>query len=186
MSTLLDIIGAFIAGSVLLLALIGTNANLIESNYRSNLMLVTEQNVVDISRMIEQDIRKIGFGVDSLITSITMADSDRISFITDIDNNGMVDSVLYYTGDVSELDYTDNPDDRVLYRVINGQTPLAISAGITKLHFSYYDSTGSETSVLKNIRNIGIELEVESIVPLRNDYIKTYIRKKIVPRNLLE
>ena len=39
--------------------------------------------------------------------------------MTDLDNDGIVDTLHYYLGDTSELSGTPNENDRLLYRVVN-------------------------------------------------------------------
>jgi len=186
MNSMLDIIGAFLAGSLLLISLIGTNTHLVESTYKNSLMITAQENAGEISKLVEYDLRKIGYGNDSLKVYITTADSNRITFISDHDNNGTRDSISYFTGDTTEVTETPNPHDRRLYRVVNTKSPQIISVGLTRLHFSYYDSTGNVTSIRKNIKSVSFELEMESTIPFQNTFFGAYIKKDIVAKNLLK
>ncbi len=68
------------------------------------------------------------------------ADSNSIRFITDVDSDGNVDSISYYTGPISELASTPNPRDRFLYRVVNTETPVGTNLGVTAFNLVYYDA----------------------------------------------
>jgi hypothetical protein len=69
-------------------------------------------------------------------------------------------------------------------RVVNSDTLDGPSLGLTKLKFSYYNSSRSPTNNFSEIRYIKAELWVESIFPVDGDYLFTYWEMTINPRNL--
>jgi len=182
MNILLDIMGSTIIGGLIALMLI--NFNLFQSNTRfaSNSELQLQQNAKTLAEIINHDLRKIGYDYDS--TSIVQADSERVSFLSDIDRNGSTDVVSYFLGDTSEVTETTNPKDRILYRVVNSDTIKGPSLGLTKTKFSYLDEFYTETTTLSDIEYVRAELWIESIEPVGEEYLFTYWEMTINPRNL--
>lgn len=182
MNTILDLLGSTIIGGLIVSMLI--NFNIFQSNtrYLSDSELQLQQNAKTLAEILNHDLRKIGHGYDS--TAIATADSDRISFYSDIDKNGSVDLVTYMVSDTSEASATTNPDDVVLYRIVNTDTIKGPSLGLTKIRFSYLNGLGTATTNFANIKYVHAELWIESIEPVENNYIFTYWEMTINPRNL--
>ncbi len=182
MSYILDILGSTIIGGMIMLMLI--NFNIFQSNTRfsSDSELQMQQNAKTLAEIVNYDLRKIGFEYDGM--PFVSADSQSISFYSDIDRDSSIDLVTYLLGDKSEASATKNPNDRILKRVINSDTLSGPSLGLTKIKFSYLDQIGSPTAVLSNIRYVKAELWVESIEPVNGNYIFTYWEMTINPRSL--
>ena len=113
--------------------------------------------------------------------AITQADSNRISFLTDIPTtanpygDGVLDTMHYYLGSLSELSTTPNPYDRLLYRVVNSQTPAGANLGITQFKLTYFDSNGDKITAMPvsppfGIAAIQIDISVENTAAYGNDY----------------
>ena len=152
------------------------------TKFASDSELQMQQNSKTLAEIIDHDFRKIGYDYDS--TAFVQADSERISFYSDINRNGSIDFVSYFLGDTSEVTGTTNPKDRILYRVVNSDTISGPSLGLTKAKFSYLDDASTETSTLSDIKYVRAELWVESIEPVGEEYIFTYWEMTINPRNL--
>jgi hypothetical protein len=182
MSILLDIFGSTIIGGLIVLMLL--NFNIFQSNTRfaSDSELQLQQNAKTLAEIINYDLRKIGYDYSN--TAFIEADSERISFYSDIDRNGSTDIVSYFLGDTSEVTETTNPKDRILYRVVNSDTIKGPSLGLTKAKFSYLDEVYSETATLTDIKYVRAELWIESIEPVGEEYLFTYWEMTINPRNL--
>ena len=182
MNILLDIFASTIIGGLIALMLL--NFNIFQSNTRfaSNSELQLQQNAKTLAEIINHDLRKIGYDYDS--TSIVQADSERVSFLSDIDRNGSTDVVSYFLGDTSEVTETTNPKDRILYRVVNSDTIKGPSLGLTKAKFSYLNEFYTETTTLSDIEYVRAELWIESIEPVGEEYLFTYWEMTINPRNL--
>lgn len=189
MASWLDIIGSFIIGAVIILLL--ANINLfISSSAADNLATnIAQLNLKTTGEIIENDFYKLGYRVGS--DAIAEADSDRIKFYGDLNNDTKIDTVYYYLGPTSEMSSSKNPDDRILYRVINNATPTKANV-VTKFFITYYDSTGSvqnygslNSKVQRNkIRIIKIYLKVESQEPVEGAYQAAEWLRKITPKNL--
>ncbi|MEJ2506729.1 MAG: hypothetical protein P8Y81_10770 [Ignavibacteriaceae bacterium] len=182
MNILLDLLGSTIIGGLLISMLI--NFNIFQSNtsFASDSELQLQQNAKTLAEILNYDLRKIGYGYDS--TAVTVADSEKITFYSDIDKNGAVDQITYTISDTSDAYFTTNPEDVILYRIVNNDTSKGPSLGLTKLKFSYLDGMGAETSTLSDIKYIHAELWIKSIEPVQDEYIFTYWEMTINPRNL--
>ncbi len=182
MSIVLDLLGSTIIGGIIVLMLM--NFNVFQSNtaISSDSELQMQQNAKTLAEIINHDFRKIGFNYDG--TAFTQADSERISFYSDIDRNGSIDSVTFFLGNVSEVASTTNPYDRILYRTVNTDTIKGPSLGLTKAKFSYFDEVGTATNTLADIAYVKAELWIESIEPVDGEYLFTYWEMTINPRNL--
>ena len=150
-SVILDILGSTLIGGMLLLILFRVNDSAIENNYMYGGELVVQQNLVAVVELLEFDFRKIGFCEDweklaDPLKYIISADSNSIKFRTDLDADGDVDSLWYYSGPASELTETPNPRDKYLYRVENDDTPIGTNLGITHFELVYYDALGAKLS----------------------------------------
>ena len=182
MNIVLDILGSTIIAGLLTLMLL--NFNIFQSNTRfaSDSELQMQQNAKTIAEIINSDLRKIGFEYNN--TAFVEADSEKISFFSDIDRNGSVDVVTYFLGDSSEVTGTTNPKDRILYRVVNADTLKGPSLGLTKAKFSYLDQFYTETTTLPDVKYVKAELWIESNEPVGDEYLFTYWEMTINPRNL--
>ena len=182
MGMLLDLMGSTIIGGLLTIMLL--NFSLFQSNtsFSSDSELQMQQNAKTLAEILNYDLRKIGYQYDN--TAFIEADSERISFYSDIDRNGSVDIVTYMLSDTSEASATTNPSDVVLYRIINSDTSKGPSLGLVKLKFSYLTGNGSETTTLSEIQYVKAELWIETIESVNGEYPFTYWEITTNPRNL--
>jgi len=181
-STYWDIMGSMFVGSLLMLTLLLFNNNLSNERIISNLWTITQKNATTLSDVIEYDLKKIGYNVTMKENSIIYADSNEISFLSDIDNNGNVDSIRYYVNNASG---TSNPNDKLFYRIVNGLQTSGSALGLTYFKINYYDSTGAVTNILNKIKEIEVTFEVENTINKDNNYSKVFIKKKVKPKNII-
>jgi hypothetical protein len=185
MAVLLDIVGSFVIGSLLLLNVLRLNADITGQASLAMLDQAAQNSAIGIAQIMEEDLRKIGFGVAT--TAITQADSAEIRFLADWDGDGATETYRYYMGDLSEASGTPNPNDRFLHRVFNGSSDLQVGSGVTSLQLSYFDSNGNELSspvTLANIRQIRVDFTVESDFAFDSTYAKMFMELRVRPKNL--
>jgi hypothetical protein len=178
-STIFDIITSTVIGGMLLLMALRLNAQAIETNaiYQDNLNL--QQGLVALVDIVEYDFRKIGYCKDFTKINppniaIVSADSNSIKFLTDIPANpndtgdGIVDTIYYYLGTTATN--PNNPRERLLYRVVNGQGAMGWSLGVTRFALRYFDALGDTIpfplSDPKLIYTLEVNLSLESPAPL--------------------
>ena len=200
-STLLDILGSTIVGGLLLLILFRMSTASNANTYKNGGELIVQQDLAEVVKLIEYDFRKIGYCknynmIPDPSKSITSANDTSITFLTDVANpptypngDGIVDTMHYYLGSTSELSETPNPADRLLYRVINHDTPAGSNLGITMFHLTYFGTLGNHitTPVAQpgEIATIRIDLEVQNAVAYDEQYSSVFWRQiRMVARNL--
>ena len=202
-STLIDILGSTLIGGMLLLILLRLNDSGVQNTYMYGGELIVQQNLVDAVKLLEYDFRKIGFCADwkklpDPLKYIVSADSNKIKFLTDIDSDGNVDTMTYFTGPTSELLNTPNPRDRLLYRVVNGATPRGSNLGVTEFNLVYYDNFGNilpcPVASPSLIQKMQINIRVEDVYGYDTDnvnksnsemYANAFWRQiRLVARNL--
>lgn len=164
-SVILDILGSMIIGGILLLTLFRMNDNATKNTYNFSGELGVQQNLVTSVEVLEYDFRKIGYCEDPAKLprpeedAILYADTSDIKFLTDLlvtpygstnpAGDGILDTMEYRLGPTSELSGTPNPNDRLLYRIVNNETPRSVNLGITKFRVRYFrdslTATGSTT-----------------------------------------
>ena len=166
-SVILDILGSMIIGGILLLTLFQMNDNATKNTYNFSGELIVQQNLVTTVEVLEYDFRKIGYCEDPSQLpfperdAVLFADTSKIRFLTDVmespyddpHGDGTLDVIEYYLGPTSELLGTPNPNDRMLYRVVNGGTPRSVNLGITRFRIRYFrdSSTASGSTTLAEI-----------------------------------
>ena len=107
-STIIDLIGSsVIFGWLFLITLTAKQAN--NEDLQTNQgELLCQQNLVELTKLLEYDFRKIGYckepdRLPNPTLAILLADSTKIKFLTDLDidgtgPDGIVDSLYYYLG----------------------------------------------------------------------------------------
>lgn len=194
-NTLLDIVGSVIVGGLILLILFRLNSSATSNLYNENSELTVQQAMVSQVQVIESDFRKIGYckiwtKIPDPTKAILLADSTKIKFLTDVGNDGNVDSLYYYFGPASELTSTPNPNDRLLYRVVNTETAKSSNIGITNFKLTYYDALDKKITPLPvaqtgQIHKIQIDIQVENSESVDSVYTTAFWRQvKLAARNL--
>jgi len=182
MNILLDLVGSTIIGALIVSMLL--NFNVFQSNamFSSDSELQLQQNAKTLAEILNHDFRKIGYRYDN--TAFVEADSERISFYSDVDRDGNIELVTYMLGDTTEVPGTTNLRDRILYRIVDNDTIKGPSLGLTKAKFSYLNGSGVATTTLSEIQYVKAELWIETINPVNGGYPFTYWELTINPRNL--
>lgn len=159
----------------------------VENNYNFSGEKIVQQNLTEVVRLLEYDFRKIGYCKDwskipDPTKAILYADSNGIRFLTDIVTtadpvgDGVPDEIYYYVDPNDTLtSQTPNPNDVILYRVVNNETPKGANLGITKFKLTYYDALGNKITNFPSapplgIATIQIDIAVENPYAYGNDY----------------
>lgn len=193
-ASLFDIVGSTIIGGVLLLTLFRMNHTATQNTYNFSGELIVQENLVTTVEVLEYDLRKIGycenpFNIPNPARAILYGDSSRIKYLTDIDFDGNVDTVEYYLGPASELSGTPNPNDKMLYRLING-VPSAVNLGVTAFKIKYYGALGNELPLPRNtvptgIMSMEVNVSVENTAAYNEEYRFAFWRQmRLSSRNL--
>lgn len=193
-STILDILGSIVIGGIIMSIVFRLSDAAAEKTYNNSGELSLQQNLSTVAQIIEHDFRRIGYCADwnklpDPTKAILFADTSAIRFLTDIESDGELDSIYIYLGPASELSATENPRDRILYRVINSETPVQSNLGVTQFYMVYYDALGDTIYLpISNngeIASVEINLTVENVAAYDENYSKAYWRQiRMIARNL--
>lgn len=193
-TTILDVIGSMIIGGFLMLILYRTNSAAVENTYNNGSDLTVQENLAAIVEVLENDFRKIGYCSDwtkipDPTKAIIYADSTSIKFLTDINNTGNVDTLYYYLGPTSDLAGTPNPNDRCLYRIVDGVKTSSANLGITEFSLLYFGALGDTLSlpitVPGEIASMQITIRVENSEAYNYQYVDAFWRQiRLAARNL--
>lgn len=198
MNTLIDIIIANILGGVLVLLGLNYLDNTTKHFVTHGDDLIVQQNLTSITNTLEYDLRKMGFNLPEDELVVLIADSTHLQYRGDQNRDGSIDTISYYLGPVSELNNTKNPDDRFIYRKINGLPIKGFIVGVvTEFKFEYLSQDGLfvDTSIpqnLKLVKMIRITLKVENSaaysskkVADKSEYTSAFWQQtRLVSRNL--
>jgi len=193
-STILDILGSMIIGSILLSITLRLNDSATGKTYNNSAELSLQENMATVAQIIETDFRKIGYCADwnkfpDPSKAVLYADESSIKYLTDIDSDTNMDSIRYYLGPTSELLSSPNPRDRMLYRVVNNETPKSANLGVTQFRLVYFDALGDTIpppiTTPGLITSVEINLAVESVAAYDTAYSSAFWRQiRLVARNL--
>ena len=184
MSTMIDLVGSFIIGGLLMIMILNVNANFNQLSTEDQLELIVQENLVELVAEIQFDFRKIGYGVSNSWLSIINADTSSITFWADLDNDGNLELVSYQLGPTSDVSGTVNPRDRILYRSVNGQQ-IGGSLGVVDFQLTLYDISGAQTADLTTVKSMDYYLLLESPFPMDTVYARSAWNGTIRPKNLL-
>ncbi|HEY6191643.1 MAG TPA: hypothetical protein VI215_04865 [Bacteroidota bacterium] len=195
MQTLYDIVISVALGGLLLSMLVMFNGNLVEGGTAQSLKIMTQTNFTEVTKDLEFSLRKMGYRVPAANDSaIVIADSNKIKFKGDFDNNGTVDTLTYYLNPAASGNQ--NTNTHVLNMTLNAGAVQKINIGITKFRLTYYDAaetpyTTYPVSTPSKISSIKVSMNLESKVPYKlksESYVKlnpgVYWERTFKPKNL--
>lgn len=194
MSILLDIFGSVVIAGMLFMLIIKLNLFSSQTSYASDSELKLIQNTKTLAEIIDYDFRKVGYRVTG--NAIEIAEEKKFKFKADIDFDNNANTIEYTVSTSEKVKGTENPNDIILYRIVDGDSSGGPSLGLINIKFSYLDSTltlisspVSSTNLTK-IRYIKTEMWLEGTEKINDafsdnsSYSKTYWEFTINPRNL--
>jgi hypothetical protein len=188
---MMALIGSILIGGLILVSFQQFSQDFSHEMYRDTLDNVAYGNLDNLKQIIEYDFSRIGLGAnDPQIEVLTNADTTDCTFRLDSDGNGTLETMRYYLSatTAAAAAATENPHDKALYRVINGGTPRALSAGLTDFKIQYFDSGGNETTDVAEIRTLVVSLTLESNYASftdDNEYPKLVWQERFTPPSLV-
>lgn len=184
MNVLWDISLSFIIGTMLILSVVQSNAELSDMYYLHIMHLSTQERAVIVKEILDQDIKRIGLGVTDSTAHLVVIDSATFRFNGDIDMDGIVENVIWYSASDTASDLTENPADIALFRTIDSGTPEKYNIGLLNLRFSYFNDNGSQVSVSDSVKQVGYRFYLESTEGYMGNFSGTYMEGRIRPMNL--
>jgi hypothetical protein len=203
----LGIITSYIVAGMILLSMLMMNLRVSASSSELTITQITREHVTNIAEMLNDDIPNIGYNIDSKWDpAFAFADSNKIQFYRNIYDDPTRDPELVtweFTGE--EVTGTGNPNDYVLKQTIKDaatgvETTTEIRSGVTHFRIRYYfehgkdrdsyETTPISASNYENIKQIFVELEVQSTeavsysTSLDGRYIRSVWEKRFSPQNI--
>ncbi len=186
MGSWLALISSAIIGGMVLLQLSRFNNDVQRDSYLNMMEDVAYNNLEEVLSIVEYDFARIGQNInDPSETVVLFADSTDFQYQLDSNGDGVFETMRYYLSDTTALAYTDNPRDRILYRVVNGGAPEKISSGLTEFEMTYYNEAGAETTNMSIMKSFGVRIVVESEVVYDGDYSKVAWQTRVTPTALV-
>jgi len=156
---MLDVMGALMIRAIILVIMMTVTVSLNDALYYKVASRSVQSELKQIADIMGNDFRKIGY--HTIAAPISVADSSRITFRSDITNTDSLYTVSYFLSDTTSLGSTPNPEDRLLYRTLNTVDTLVVGAGITQFSLKYYDAVGNATADTSLVYSVGVQLVLE-------------------------
>jgi len=160
MGIMFDIIGSILVRTAIVLIVLRMNVSLNTMVSETVAHSTIQQELSILRDVMSADFEYAGLNV-APTTAFREATSVKIKFDGDLNNDGIPETIYYYYGLASELSNTPNPNDKKLYRQIGSETPLNIANGVTKCIFTYYNTSGIQTSTKSEIKSFSINVVME-------------------------
>ena len=183
MGVILDLVASMVVRGAIVYIVLTMNISLNELLYEKTQYAIVKQNTATIGDVLRVDFRYIGYGVTTG-NALLLADTSEVRFCGDMDNNGVVDTMHFYIGPVTEMAGTLNPADRIIYRRTNSGTALDFGHGVTQFFLTYYNETGAVTSTLSEIRTLKVRLVVQGEQEINRYYPTSIWESYILPPNI--
>ncbi len=183
MDSNITLIGSIVIGGIFMMSLMSFYGSLTEYSAEKTLELLSQETTASFMEIINHDFRKIGGGVASPAIAIT--DTFSLTFFADVDEDGTVDEVQYSLSTTALASSTPNPNDRILYRTVNGVQTVNTAAGVTAFNVDLLDQYGNFTTTLMNTWQVVVSITVESPLQIDGQYPRTVWEHRIAPNNLV-
>jgi len=196
----IGLVTSYIIAGIIMLSIFAMNMSLSNSSTELTINNMKKRHLSAVSETFSSDISKMGYNLNEKVSPIiTAADTNKISFRSNIDNSadGSVETLTWELTS-NEVTTTENPNDYILNRSVDGDM-REIKLGVTKFVIRYYDTYGAakddsmstpvSSADFSDIRQIRIMIELQSAnkINLNTDggyYVRTMWEKRISPPNL--
>lgn len=186
MGSWISLLASAVIGSLVLLSFQQFTNDVSQDSYDNTMSHITYGNLDEVKQLIEYDFSRIGLGVNDPDQAIIIsADSTDLRYVMDSDSNGVLESMRYYLSNTAAANYTPNPHDRALYRVVNGGAAQTISTGLTDFKIRYFDAGGNATTTPAEVRSLSISLEFANPYDATNQYPEMVWRGRVTPPSLI-
>ena len=173
----LSLTGSFIIGGLVLMTLMYVYFRFTSHQQDMSINQFTQTSIAGVSRVMDYDFDKIGYRVTSG-TKITGIDTFSISFLADLDNNGVADSVCYFRSVDSAGTYM----VRRTFETTVGQWQVAVS----EFMIEGFDSANTKTYNAGDVRSIAVMVVLDNnkMATDTSSNIGSYWKKRFYPKNL--
>lgn len=149
----INLSGSFIVGGIVLLSLLYIHFRFVDFNRSQIINEFTESSMTNMADVLDYDFNKIGYRV-STNPKISTFNNSSIAFLADLDNNGWVDSVKYFTRQVNGKQY-------LVRRTTIGSVNES-QVVISNFLMQGYDSLNNSTFLVSNIKSIDVQVVIDN------------------------
>lgn len=176
---------SIVVASLFMIVIRQSNNYLSEQGRERAVDTITARHMQQIANLIQFDFSRLGLNLKGNDQAIIEAKPHRIVFKSDFDLDGVVETIRYYLSDSTAAGSTENPHDKILYRVVDDQPDIDVPLGVTTFELKYYDwPEGNETTDLTKIRTIEVNLQVQNTFSVDDTYAGYSWRTRTSPPNL--
>ena len=188
MDSYLTLVGSIVIGGIFLLGLLSFHGDMIDQSHQKNFELLAQENAAAMMEIIDHDFTRIGSGLSSpafaIMSADTVENTTEITFQADLDEDGVADTVQYLVSTTAAAAATENPNDRILYRIVNGDSTVNTPFGVRRFRLRIKNRQGNNTMDLMAASMIEILLRVESTFAYDGVYGAALWEKRFMPQSL--
>jgi len=174
----LDLTASFIIGGLLIVALVTFFLYVHDASFSTTMHQIQQSNITEMGRVIEYDMEKIGYRVQAG-DKILRLGPQEIQFLADLNNDGVVDSVHYFTSVRASV--------LKLIRHTSLARDRDFSMDVAGFSVVGYDSTDQTTSDRLKVKSVEIKLQLQQnhlLQTQQNQDVGAYWVRRFFPKNL--
>lgn len=160
MGVVIDIIGSFIVRAAIVGMILQLMITLSDALYRNTERQALNEEASNITQIISSDLKLAGYGSNT-VKQFPIASASDMQFRTDLNNDGIAETVRYYLGSGS--------NNTTLYRTWaypSFSQTLEVARDVSRFRVNYYTISGTPTnstgiSVIKSVL-VTIEIDAKS------------------------
>ena len=154
------------------------------TNTTESLALSNYYKYMQVERFdLRTHLNNIGKNVFNPDGSILSATSNKITYLTDVNNDSIVDTVTIYSKNFPNNNY-ENQNLLVICEKTNDSLYVWPFIGFTQLGFTYYDKNLTPDLKLNEIKFVGFTMEIQSKNKVNNKFIKLNAEERLQPKNI--
>lgn len=176
----IGIVGSFVTAGILLVSLLSLRLSLFRNATQSTLSLMSMHNVEAVAEIVEHDFTKIGYGAGADV--ITTADSNQVTFLSDINDDGTVNTVTWRFNQDVPIPATPNPDDYQLQRIVDGNVN-DIQLTVTSFSLNFQTERGTATTNVDSIRQFHVTVTCQTPETYKGRYAQSSWERTYIPIN---
>lgn len=184
MDSNITLIGSIVIGGIFLLGILSFHGGVVDYSHNRTFELLTQETTASFMEIITYDFQRIGSRVSSPALAIVAADTSSITFLGDVDDDGNVETVRYALSDTAAAASSENPNDRILYRIVDSDTTIGVPAGVRRFRLTLYNRTGGPPTNVMDVHMLDVLLMVESKFQYDGNYTRAIWEKRITPKSL--
>ncbi|HLF15390.1 MAG TPA: hypothetical protein VI932_10925 [Bacteroidota bacterium] len=172
---MLDILISMTIGSILLLSIMIAGHVINENSQLMNDQVVVQKMLISNAQLVEGEFRNMGMGVPEGDATVLAATDTSITFLSDLDRDGTPEQLKYWVGSPGELSSSQNDQDRLLHRQVDGGMVASIGV-VTRFSLKYFSQGQMDTLLspvdsadLEMIKVVEITMEVQNPAALYRD-----------------